>query len=626
MRLLEVRIEGYRCLDNVTLSFDELTVLLGSNSAGKSSVLRALQFFFEGEALTRDDVFDGQEGRQISVQVTFGDLTKADRDAYGVYASGAQMVLRRVWDEGGSKLTGRGLRYERFDEIRKLAGAQRRSAFQEFAKDNPELNLPDVKKVDEANDAMLSWEMAHPDQCVMSNDENATQFFGFRSVGQTRLAERFKFVFVPGLQDAAEEATERKGTILERLLTAIADQRAEADVRLTELEDRLRAEYSELVETTHRLTLDGLASQLGDQMRRYVPTAEIRLEPVAQQLRIAAPMVRMQGGEEQHLTDLGRQGHGFQRTFIIAALEYLATVQAEADGDRPTLFLAIEEPELYQHPPRAMHFAATLRELASSEKSRVQVCYATHSPYFVDPSRFSSVRICRRTSEDGGERAAHTTVTVAKEETVAEFLPERQRRGIRQRLTRTLRSSFREAFFARSVLLVEGDTDIAVFSQVARMSGPELASRGVVCAAVTKSVLPIAYGILTSLRIPTYVVFDGDRRDDGPEPCGACGRGGRDSDHDARLNQQVFAALGTIGADFPSDQFSPTWACFEYNLEHYLAANVAKFAEMSPKVATELGWRQKSAEVHAETLERLGKTALPEMLTGITKHVLAMAQ
>lgn len=144
---------------------------------------------------------------------------------------------------------------------------------------------------------MLKWEMANPEKCTAS-DQDASHLFGYQSVGQRKLADRFKFVFVPGLQDAADEAVERKGSILERLLAAIADQRAEAREGLSALEDRFREEYTNLVESTHRPTLDGLADSLGEQMRRYVPSAEIRLEPVAQQLAIAPPRVLLRGGEE----------------------------------------------------------------------------------------------------------------------------------------------------------------------------------------------------------------------------------------------------------------------------------------------------------------------------------------
>ena len=111
MRLRQVRIEGYRCLEDVTVDFGPLTTLLGSNSTGKSSVLKALRFFFDGEALTVDDVFSQRKDNCVSVQATFDDLSSADRDVFGVYALGEQMVLRRAWQDGLIKLTGRGLKY-----------------------------------------------------------------------------------------------------------------------------------------------------------------------------------------------------------------------------------------------------------------------------------------------------------------------------------------------------------------------------------------------------------------------------------------------------------------------------------------------------------------------------------
>jgi putative ATP-dependent endonuclease of OLD family len=624
VRLARVRVEGYRCLDDVELTFDDLTILLGTNSAGKSSILRALQFFFEDGSLTRDDAFGSDDAREIVVQVTFDHLTRADRETFGSYARGDQMVLRRAWKDGKSKLTGRGLQYPAFTEVRgQSGGVARRTAYNQLVTTHPELGLPSVSRVDEADQAMLDWEMAHPDQCATCWDE-ATRFFGYSGVGRNRINERFKFVFIPGLKDAAEEATERRGTILERLLTAITEQRAEADKQLASLEESVRDQYKELVETTHRTTLQDLASGLQDRLRDYVPTSEVALEPVPQELQITAPRVRMVGGDEQHLTDLGRQGHGFQRAFIIAALEYLATAEAQPEGDPATIFLAIEEPELYQHPPRAAHFAATLRGLATRDRPKVQVCYATHSPYFVEPSRFASIRICRRVKEHDG-RPARTVVRAVSESEVARNLPASRRHRFPQEVARTLNTSFREAFFARAVLLVEGPTDVAVFSQLARMLGSEFLSHGVVCAQAAKSVMPIAHGILTSLEIPTFVVFDGDDHKDGNGICATCGRGRGDARHHAKLNRELLISLGEQATDFPKDQHNARWACFRTDLEHHLQEH-AQFTKTRSKVAEELNWNAKSGAVYAETIERLGLGALPPMLASITECVLEMAR
>jgi predicted ATP-dependent endonuclease of OLD family len=67
VKLRQATIHGFRCFDDVRLDLDDLTILLGSNSAGKSSLLRGLQFFFERDQLSPEDVFAGSDdGRSRS--------------------------------------------------------------------------------------------------------------------------------------------------------------------------------------------------------------------------------------------------------------------------------------------------------------------------------------------------------------------------------------------------------------------------------------------------------------------------------------------------------------------------------------------------------------------------------
>lgn len=59
-----------------------------ANGAGKSTVLRALDWFFNGKpgSLTEKDCSFGASEENIEVQVTFADLTEKDREALGKYA------------------------------------------------------------------------------------------------------------------------------------------------------------------------------------------------------------------------------------------------------------------------------------------------------------------------------------------------------------------------------------------------------------------------------------------------------------------------------------------------------------------------------------------------------------
>ena len=122
MRLATVNIKNFRCLEDVSVNMSELTVLLGPNSAGKSSFLRALAFFFEGTSLDVADVFGGAD-HTASVECIFGELTEPDRAALGPYALGNQVVLRRSFRPGSEPtLSGRGRRFAPFEQVRSKSG------------------------------------------------------------------------------------------------------------------------------------------------------------------------------------------------------------------------------------------------------------------------------------------------------------------------------------------------------------------------------------------------------------------------------------------------------------------------------------------------------------------------
>jgi putative ATP-dependent endonuclease of OLD family len=620
MRLRTVRIENYRCLAAVTVDVADLTALLGPNSAGKSSLLHALEFFFEGRELEPADVF-GAADAAVTVECIFDDLNEADRLALGPYAAGDQVVLRRSWKHGGDqKLTGRGRRFPDFSVVRDKAGRERTAAYKTLRDDRAELDLPSATNLAAVEQAMLTFEQANPDRCESVENEDASQLFGFKSVGQARLADRFSFVFVPAVSDAPGEAIEKRGSLLSRLLTAVTEQRAAANEGLKTIETEAREKYEEAIATTHGPILRDLSVQLSKQMQRYVPSAEIKLEPFATGFSIDAPRVDLRGGEERDLTDLGRQGHGFQRAFIISILEYLADAEVgEASADKPTLFLAIEEPELYQHPPRARHFYKTLATIANG--GSVQVAYATHSPYFVAPSRFDSVRIFRRGQSDGVARG--TGVTAASIPVVADKLPKAEQADPRPYLSRTFSEQFREAFFAKGVLLVEGPSDVAIFEAAAKLLGlKDLAADGIVITHVGgKGSQPIALAILDALQIPTFCVFDGDADAADGTPCATCGRARSDRTSAIMSNQRVLAALGATASDFPPTAVDERWACFHTEIEDAIEG----FTPLLEAVKVEMGWKGKSPEAYAEALRRAGVEALPTEIQSILEKTRSLA-
>lgn len=93
LAISSIQIENYRCLKNVRLDFDPLTVLVGGNGTGKSSVLRALAQ--DPVRWTDADVTDRSPKRaiQFRIQHKGGDFTVSSHGAFSGSAPGARQLL-----------------------------------------------------------------------------------------------------------------------------------------------------------------------------------------------------------------------------------------------------------------------------------------------------------------------------------------------------------------------------------------------------------------------------------------------------------------------------------------------------------------------------------------------------
>lgn len=167
----------------------------------------------------------------------------------------------------------------------------------------------------------------------------------------------------------------------------------------------------------------------------------------------------------------------------------------------PATIVAIEEPEIYQHPVRARAFARTLVEL--SENPAIQVVLATHSPYFIRPEMFGALH---RFTYEGGR----TDISNATAQAVADAAGIKIE-SVEKAIARYVPTEFSEGFFAEGVALVEGDTDRAVLEALASRLDRDLDLRGISILSVEgKGGLRVARAILVQLGIPTYVLADGD--------------------------------------------------------------------------------------------------------------------
>ncbi|MER6398418.1 AAA family ATPase [Kitasatospora sp. NPDC001603] len=585
MKIKRARIQNFRSLREVNIEFDATTCFIGPTGAGKSTVLRALDWFFNGEktiSLDEHDLHSAADSRRITVEVEFNELTEHDRGVLGSYAPPEvdTVIVWRTWEDGEDKISGKALAYPPFETVRAVPTATaKRKAYGELRDQQPALGLPAAGSEAAVLDALLVWEREHRDQ-LLHTDRNATHFFGF--AGQSKLAELIDFVFVSADLRATEEADDQKTSALGRILDYTVNRTAEIET-LNVLEKGAHEERLKIQTKAYAPVLLKISADLSRELAHFTTGRGVALAPVVHAPKPAKTSFKISIWDGAAETSVGRQGHGFQRALIIAALKLLAETRNPSQETR-TLCLAIEEPELFQHPAQAQTFADVLRDLTAAEGSRIQVAYATHSTVFIDHRAFHQVRRLRRDFVDNHPttRTSQVTVDDLCEALAGYVKPDSIHRQAGLRCADTLA----EGLFALAAVLVEGDTDAGLIIGCAQKMNLSLGAQGISVIHVNgKDNLFLAHAILTALGVPCHVVFDGDsgmeerklasiQEQTADDQIKARKKITEAAQHAARRNADL---LGYLGAKrrvpWPESASNLTFTVFDDNLEEYLKGN-----------------------------------------------------
>ncbi|MCQ2287423.1 MAG: ATP-binding protein, partial [Bacteroidales bacterium] len=77
MKIKSVHIENFRGIQSTTIEFKDFNCIVGKNDIGKSTLLKALDLFFNGENLSIDDVniTNKSNTQQVLIEVSFVELS-----------------------------------------------------------------------------------------------------------------------------------------------------------------------------------------------------------------------------------------------------------------------------------------------------------------------------------------------------------------------------------------------------------------------------------------------------------------------------------------------------------------------------------------------------------------------
>ena len=617
-----LRTKHFRCLHEFEIKFEPLTALLGRNGAGKSCVLHALSVFYDISAsISEEDFYDRDIEVPIEISVTFGQLRPDELTEFASYISDEKLVVtKRIVAEDG-RITQRYYaalpQYRRFVEIRNSEGAAaKRSAWNEFVDSGEFPELQKATSAAQVVEYMAAFEAEHQD--LLEPIEKEEQFFGPPNIGGGKLDNHTRYVLVPAVRDVSDELTERRGSSLSQLLDVIVLRRIESREDIGRRRAEIETQIRELFDPSNLPELRQLGSDISVLLGRFFPGAELVLDWAEVQVPdMSLPTASSRLVEDEFEGDIDKKGHGLQRALLITLLQYLAqipmaesTTSEQSAGEetqpdktaarsvRPSLILAIEEPELYLHPLRCKYLAGLFAELTRLEGDasvpRNQIIYSSHSPHFVDLRYFERIRILRKTKPPELQVAVSNASSfpimsaIQRLAAVADLDPgEVTEQSFKAHILPVMSSATNEGFFADLVVLVEGLGDAGVLAKLQDLMMKDWVSLGVAIIPIEgKTKLDRPAIVFQGMGIPVYVVFDGDRQQ----------RGTKQEAEAIQMNRRLLRLLGSPEEDFPKTHVKPTWTVFENDIENELERELGNdvYLRLGENVADEFGFHRPS--------------------------------
>ena len=583
------------------------TAILGGNGAGKSTVLRAIErFYASSTTIELDDFFGRTPDRPIEIELTFANLDPAEAELFGSRVHAGEMSVVRIFEAGGGRNNGRyfgkSQQHLAFSGIRAAAGANEKKAAYDALRNGGGIytDLRQVRRADQVDEQLTDWEERNPTLCELGLDSG--QFFGFTNVGRGSLQRFTSFVFIPAVRDASIDAMDSKGAVISRLMELVVRSAIQRRADIRQFQTEVSERYRQLTDPTSLTELGDLSTVLTDTLQRLYLEAAVNLRwREASDFPIPLPAADVLIDDDGFEGPIDRKGHGLQRAFIVTLLQHLAHASAQSEGRTPGderlreageggdpapmpaadppagfvlpgLILAIEEPELYQHPTKQRHFANVLRSLTEGAlpgvAAQTQVIFASHSSLFVAADRFDELRLARRKAVFALPHkecviTSSSLVSVCRRLELAfgEAIGARTVDGLRSRL-HVLGPELGEGFFADLVVLVEGASDRAAIAAAAVLEGLDLAENGIAILPVTgKTGLANPACIFRELEIPTFLVWD-------------CDHGSGDPNISFNRALQRIAGVAEVDVVDFLTTVQDRFAAFEFNLEAALKADL----------------------------------------------------
>lgn len=579
MRLARAHISNFRAIASATIDLEPLTAIIGANNTGKSAFLKAIDLFFNNAPKVEDYDFHGNNvDEPIDITLTFDELTDDEKALFELNLIDGQLTITRRLLRGNSKNSGsffvEAMVNPAFTACRNEEGKRARTEiYRELQKEFD--GLANVKSADEIDAQLEQWEEKNHDRLER---QRVGSFRGWKNVAIGQLKRKTDFIFIPAVREASLDTDEARSPV-KQLIDTLAKQTIENNQQFKEFTATVNQQLKEFTDPANVPALANISDALSTILKKYYANSDLiaTWDPISE-YPISFPSSEIAVKDHGFQSNVERVGHGLQRAIIITILEFLVRERFR-DPERKTnefekpesdVIVAIEEPEIYQHPIKQRHISNVLNELAHSFSRqtgiRLQIVVATHSPLFVHLPQFQQVRMARRApAEPNDVIVSKLTISDCATGLAAFHDPPRSPMsdGSFAAKLHIFDAELSEGFFGQKVVLVEGASDKSILEAALKILDRSAMAEGITILSVGgKKVLDKPAHIFNSLGIPTYVIVDNDERT------------AKDKATEVYYNkflQRVIGVPADEAVDWPVGVFDH-WAAWDGNIEQYIIA------------------------------------------------------
>lgn len=361
MKIKRLRVDGFRCLKNCDISFEEdITLIIGENDSGKTSLVDCLKIITQNQPIEIEDFYNGE--RIINLEVETGDF-KFERkfehngevvNEFPLVVRPTQVYLQKIKDE----LESTQFDISNYDYIERLKNTASIFGFQVRSNTNL-FNLKD--RIIEKITSNLN------NQDFIIENTKFPQFNNIQLDGKhfEDVNSFFHEVFIREKQSAIWNEQIESGKTIEEIIKEKINK------------------YSEEIST--KIDEKGIKEKIRLFLREL---SDIRIEPKysPRDINIEAKVKFLEkNGEEIYIT---KKGDGTKRRITMALLEYKKD-EAIIEGDNSTIYI-LDEPDTHLHVKAQIELLDTLQ--AFSEKGD-QIILTSHSPFLMNSVKPHQIRM-----------------------------------------------------------------------------------------------------------------------------------------------------------------------------------------------------------------------------------------